>query len=309
MPKLTDTERDAFLTEPGVLMRIAVTRSDGSPLVTPIWFIYEDGAIYFTPREKSEWFACLRRDNRCALCIDEQPLPYRKVLIEGAAELVHDTGNDDVWRDRYRRIAERYVPPAAADDYIENTIDQPRGLYRLPIAAATKLSTWRMPLQGEAAEGIWHDRYYRPDTQFGRNTTEPEPTPASMVNMDCPKCAGTLEPKTYGHKIHVHRCNQCGGLWTKPHVLAEMKKEWMSEAVLDTGDPRVGTELDALDNIECPEGHGPMAKMVDEKQTHIWYEACEVCGGMFFDAGEFTDLKYETFMDRLRDLLKGRRPD
>ena len=168
MPTLNTQERSDFLSEPGVLMRIAVTRADGSPLVTPIWFIYEDDAIYFTPREKSEWFACLRRDPRCALCIDEQPLPYRKVLVEGAAELVHDIGNDDVWRDQYRRITERYVSPAEADAYIENTIDQPRGLYRLALNSANKLSTWRMPLEGEAGEGIWHDRYYRPGTQFRR---------------------------------------------------------------------------------------------------------------------------------------------
>lgn len=75
MPLLTDVERDAFLSERGVLMRIAVVRADGRPLVTPIWFLYDDGAIWFTPREKSEWFACLRRDPRVALCIDEQPLP------------------------------------------------------------------------------------------------------------------------------------------------------------------------------------------------------------------------------------------
>ena len=85
-------------------MRISVVRADGSPLVTPIWFICEDNAIYFTPREKSEWFACLRRDPRVALCIDEQPLPYRKVIVEGQAELVFDVGQDDQWRDLYRRI-------------------------------------------------------------------------------------------------------------------------------------------------------------------------------------------------------------
>ena len=124
----------------------------------------------FTSRrgKKSEWFACLRRDSRCALCIDEQPLPYRKVLVEGRAELVYDVGNDAAWRDQYRRIAQRYVPAEAAEDYIVNTIEQPRGLYRLQLAAATKLSTWRMPLEGEAAEGIWHSRYYRPGTQFTR---------------------------------------------------------------------------------------------------------------------------------------------
>jgi len=165
MPKLSANERDAFLDEPGVLMRVAVARQDGSPLVTPIWFIYEDQAIYFTPREKSEWFACLRQDPRVSLCIDEQPLPYRKVIAEGHAELIYDIGQDDLWRDQYRRIAQRYVGPEAADAYVSNTIDQPRGLFRLPLAQA-KVSTWRMPLEGEAGMGIWHDRYYTPGTKF-----------------------------------------------------------------------------------------------------------------------------------------------
>jgi len=165
MPKLTDTERDDFLNTPGVLMRISVVRADGSPLVTPIWFAAEEGAIYFTPREKSEWFACLRRDPRVALCIDEQPLPYRKVIVEGAAELVYDVGNDDAWRDQYRRIAGRYVDPEGAEAYVQNTIDQPRGLFRVPLAAS-KVTTWRMPLEGEEGMGIWHDRYYVPGTNF-----------------------------------------------------------------------------------------------------------------------------------------------
>ena len=165
MPKLSDAERDEFLNAPGVLMRISVVREDGSPLVTPIWFLYEDAAIYFTPRDKSEWFACLRRDPRVALCIDEQPLPYRKVIIEGVAELVHDVGEDDVWRDQYRRIVGRYVDPAGAEAYVQNTIDQPRGLFRVPLEGS-KVTSWRMPLEGEDGMGIWHDRYYVPGTSF-----------------------------------------------------------------------------------------------------------------------------------------------
>ncbi|MFM8353618.1 MAG: pyridoxamine 5'-phosphate oxidase family protein [Gammaproteobacteria bacterium] len=161
MPQLSVTERDAFLAEPGVLMRVAVVRPDGSPLVTPIWFVHEDGAIWFTPRARSEWFACLRRDARVALCIDEQPLPYRKVVIEGHAELVHDVGADDQWRDRYRRIALRYVPPAGAEAYIRDTIDEPRGLYRVVLDQA-KVKSWRMPVQSEDPRGRWHDRYYHP---------------------------------------------------------------------------------------------------------------------------------------------------
>lgn len=165
MPVLSQSERDAFLAERGVVMRIAVVRSDGSPLVTPIWFVHRDDAIYFTPREHSEWFSCLRSDPRAALCIDEQALPYRKVIVEGVAELIYDIGEDDAWRDLYRAIAKRYVSDEAAEAYVQNTMDQPRGLYRLPLSGAS-IKTWRMPLTDEAAEGIWHQRYYRPGSKY-----------------------------------------------------------------------------------------------------------------------------------------------
>lgn len=125
--------------------------------------------------------------------------------------------------------------------------------------------------------------------------------------MNCPKCPGTLEPKTYGRKITVHRCSDCGGLFCMPEVLLEMKKEWMSDAVLDSGDPRMGKALDKVADINCPNCNVPMDKTADERQTHIWFETCPKCGGIFLDAGEFTDLKYDTFMDRIRGLMRGRR--
>ncbi len=165
MPQMSEAEQGAFLQTPGILMRIATVRADGSPLVTPIWFLCEDGAIWFTPREKSEWFACLRRDPRVALCIDEQPLPYRKVIVEGEAELVFDVGEDDLWRERYRRMARRYVPAEAADAYLRDTIDEPRGLFRVQLSRA-RVRNWRMPLGDEPGEGIWHDRYYVGGSRF-----------------------------------------------------------------------------------------------------------------------------------------------
>ena len=165
MPVLSHSERDAFLAERGIVMRIAVVRGDGSPLVTPIWFVHVDDAIYFTPREQSEWFSCLRDDARVALCIDEQPLPYRKVIVEGVAELVYDIGQDDDWRGLYRSIAKRYVSEDAAEAYVQNTIDQPRGLYRVGLSVAN-IKTWRMPLADESAAGMWHQRYYRPGSKY-----------------------------------------------------------------------------------------------------------------------------------------------
>jgi nitroimidazol reductase NimA-like FMN-containing flavoprotein (pyridoxamine 5'-phosphate oxidase superfamily) len=167
MPTLSQQEVETFFAQPGQLMRIASVRPDGSPLVTPIWFIHEEGAIWFTPREKSEWFANLRHDPRVCLDIDEQALPYRKVIIEGEAELVWDIGDDDQWRDRYRRLALRYGPAEMADSYLADTLDQARGLYCVRLDAAT-VRTWRMPVEGEPGDGIWHQRYYRPGTNLSR---------------------------------------------------------------------------------------------------------------------------------------------
>ena len=125
--------------------------------------------------------------------------------------------------------------------------------------------------------------------------------------MNCPKCDGTFETKTWGPKISVQRCDTCAGLWCKPEALLELKEEYLSETVLDIGDPSIGRKFDKLGDINCPECGDKMEKLVDERQTHIWYEACHRCGGMYFDAGEVTDLKYETFMDKLRDFVKGKR--
>ncbi len=125
--------------------------------------------------------------------------------------------------------------------------------------------------------------------------------------MQCPKCPGVMELKTYGHKIQLHRCGDCGGLFCQPEVLVEMKREWMSEIVLDSVNRSLGRQLDKIEDIDCPDCGVPMDKTYDPHQRHIWYETCAQCEGMYFDAGEFTDLKYDTLMDRLRDVVRGAR--
>jgi PPOX class probable F420-dependent enzyme len=166
MPKMTAREQADLLDTPGVLMRIGTVCADGRPLVTPIWFLHESGAIWFTPREKSEWLANLRRDPRVCLDIDEQAIPYRKVIVDGEAELVHDLGDDDRWRDLYRRIARRYGPEPMVEEYIQETIDQPRALLRVRLDRA-EVRSWRMPLEGEPYESMWHRRYFRPESKLG----------------------------------------------------------------------------------------------------------------------------------------------
>ena len=165
MPKLSLVERDAFLSEtPGFIMDIATLDADGAPHLCPIWFLLEEGRIWFTPRQHSEWLKHLRRDPRVALCIDEPSVPYRKVLVRGRAEIVHEIGQDDLWRDRYRRIAGRYLPSTDANAYVDGTDDQPRALCAITLESA-EVKTWRMPVEGESYDGIWAKRYWTEDAK------------------------------------------------------------------------------------------------------------------------------------------------
>ncbi len=171
MPKLTDAERDAFLAVPGTIMNIATVGADGAPLVTPIWFIYEEGRIWFTPRQHSEWLKHIRGDARVALSIDETAIPYRKVVVRGRASVDHEVGDDDAWRDRYRRIAQRYIPVDDANAYVDGTDDQPRALCSVTLADA-EVRTWRMPVDDEPYQGIWAKRYWTRDAKVQQRAPE-----------------------------------------------------------------------------------------------------------------------------------------
>jgi uncharacterized protein len=105
----------------------------------------------------------------------------------------------------------------------------------------------------------------------------------------------------YG-SIEVDRCTHCKGIWFDM-LEAQHLKEVKGSGVIDAGDAETGRQYNQIDRIKCPVCTGPMLRMVDNRQPHIWYESCPVCYGMFFDAGEFRDFKEETVLDHFRDLL------
>lgn len=118
------------------------------------------------------------------------------------------------------------------------------------------------------------------------------------VTMNCPKCKSEMKPVTYNN-IEVDRCVNCEGIWfdMSEH---EQLKEMKGSEVIDTGSAEKGKEFNRIDRIKCPKCQSKMIRMVDNEQPHIWYEACGVCYGVFFDAGEFKDFKEYTFSDFMK---------
>jgi nitroimidazol reductase NimA-like FMN-containing flavoprotein (pyridoxamine 5'-phosphate oxidase superfamily) len=158
---MTPEEVDAFLQERGHLVRIGTVDPDGSPLVVPTWFIVEDGVFMVTPRARSTWFTNLVAQPRVCFTVDESVGPYRKVILRGSVRTLFPLGQDDAWRDVYRRITLRYVPAEWGDAYLADTHDEPRALLGLPLSEATAVSTGRMPASEEENPlAVWAPRYY-----------------------------------------------------------------------------------------------------------------------------------------------------
>jgi len=113
-----------------------------------------------------------------------------------------------------------------------------------------------------------------------------------------------MEEVTHGEVV-IDRCTHCKGLWFDEDEAHHLKALEDSH-LLDTGSPKEGWIWDSHADINCPRCGKEMEKSADPMQKHIWYEVCPE-HGMFMDAGEFTDFKFESLLDRFRSLIKGDR--
>lgn len=85
----------AFMRTGSRTGKLAVTRADGRPHVTPVWFDIDDatGEVVFMTRVESVKGASLRRDGRVSICVDEMEFPFAFARIDG--EVASLTGHQD----------------------------------------------------------------------------------------------------------------------------------------------------------------------------------------------------------------------
>lgn len=123
----------------------------------------------------------------------------------------------------------------------------------------------------------------------------------AAFDLSCPHCHAAMT-KVKAGTITLDRCGDCGGVWLDYKELEEGMKQGASKlARADTGGKRDGAGVQML--RYCPRDKSLMVTMVDRKQSHIEFEQCTVCGGMFLDAGELKDLTQFTLGERVRALL------
>jgi PPOX class probable F420-dependent enzyme len=110
-----DTWR-AFIMDGTRTGKLSTVQADGGPHVAPMWFLLDGGDLMFTTERETPKARNLLRDNRAALCVDDQSPPYSHAVFWGRAEITEDPDQLLTWA---TRIAARYMGADRAREYGE----------------------------------------------------------------------------------------------------------------------------------------------------------------------------------------------
>lgn len=111
MPRRLTADELGELLALDVPARLATLEADGFPRITPIWFVWEDGAFWMTSLPYQPHVRNLERDDRAAICVDVEDRRSaggvrrnRQVKARGLARVRVD--EKGAWT---RRITLKYV--------------------------------------------------------------------------------------------------------------------------------------------------------------------------------------------------------
>ena len=71
------------LLDQALVVDLATVRPDGGPQVNPMWFLFEDGLIWFTHTDFRQKFRNLQHEPRVAISILPEGNPYGYLEIRG----------------------------------------------------------------------------------------------------------------------------------------------------------------------------------------------------------------------------------
>ena len=111
---MTDSEWREFVLAGTRTGKAGLTRADGAPHVTPIWFLLDGDDVIFTTGKTSLKGRILEQDRRVCLCVDEERPPYSFVVIHGMASLSEDLGELRKWA---TALGARYMGQDRAEEF------------------------------------------------------------------------------------------------------------------------------------------------------------------------------------------------
>lgn len=118
---------------PGVLSTLG---RNGEPITSAVWYGFLDSDIVVSTPAGRPKARNVRADGRVSFIVDTKEMPYRGVAIEGAAEVVDDSG-----RAIMRSIACRYLGPELPEAMEERIAARERVAIRI---RAERVRPWNL---------------------------------------------------------------------------------------------------------------------------------------------------------------------
>ena len=113
---MSTVEREIFLADCHVGV-VSMNREGHGPLSAPIWYIYEDGHVWFTTGAESQKGKLMFPGDRISLVAQTEKAPYKYVSVEGA---VISRDPSEIERD-VRPMAIRYLGTQTGNNYADNS--------------------------------------------------------------------------------------------------------------------------------------------------------------------------------------------
>ena len=126
---------------------------------------------------------------------------------------------------------------------------------------------------------------------------------SSEQSISCPKCNHTMNQLRVENDITVDRCVNCGGLFLDVFekeylVLAKQRAEEVDLALTRQVD-----DMDQVRAITCPRDQSRMIHIQALENPDVGLETCTICGSVFLDAGELTQITKKSLLDRIKQAI------
>jgi nitroimidazol reductase NimA-like FMN-containing flavoprotein (pyridoxamine 5'-phosphate oxidase superfamily) len=149
---LEQDEIDQFLRD-GHTVIVTTVGKDGFPHALPLWYVYDDGAIWFRKMRNSQGVKNMERDNRVACLVEtgEMWADLKAVMIRGRAIEVTDPAEQERFNElstaKYAafRTANTTMPDSAVKHYAQQRA------YMKVVPEKKVISWWNRKLRFKAA--------------------------------------------------------------------------------------------------------------------------------------------------------------
>ncbi len=94
---------EEFMANARIPARLACINRDNWPVVLSLWYIKENGKIYFATQETAKVVEYLKNNSKCSVEIATEQPPYKGVRIQGNARIDKEKGEEIL-----KKLFERY---------------------------------------------------------------------------------------------------------------------------------------------------------------------------------------------------------